>query len=769
MTNTSNRYDGNDNDSHKASDDNNNNNKLDQEEEEFEDAPINQGFLSRKRKTVHHHYTHGGRMINPNEWMRPYWLGSGLFLILFAFWLLDSIKDPIFVKLVDGKISEHQPHAKLCSVLTTLILVCILEFWTNLRQKWKHEALIEKDNEITPSEEVLDPGGIWKRIQMKSAFLASSTSFMSPIIQQHDHNRNREIEIETKNAIDDIASIDVFYYIGIPYLVMFSIISYFVWRFEQRQKTITSISILLSPIFSSSNNYYNTASKHQQQIIDIEHHEDNHNTEENQLGDYILGYILYATVESFGSLAVATFWSYTNSTLSLVDAERYYGPIIATAQLGAIGGSTLVATGRWESSYLLIVVALSIVLQLLIMHGYDRRFVPTNVLVVEQQQHILSLQSSASTPFTSNSNTKGYYGHHDNDTRSVLTWQDNNATITKPFWSGLYLIFQHSYVLLILGVSCLYEISMTLLDYQMKLLGFAKFNDNIVGTATGVSVSASVASMMNTTMTTVLSSSDDNSYNNMSFTEFMGHYGQVVNITSLIFSSLLFPFLIRRFGLRKTLLGFPTMLLVVTFLAYIALPGNLTVLLVSLSLLKAMTYSVHDPSKEMLYIPTSNAIKLRAKFWIDVVGERITKAVGSAFNTFAKDVEQSVKIGYVPSLLSALSLWLVCYYVGLRFDKLLATGKIVGLEHSIDPSTYKRISREDEENNDADQRNYEVDYHDEPSEVEICFDEDNVSTLDLMADPVRDVLEGTAGYNNYNNNFTTSSSSIELPALFRMR
>jgi len=302
----------------------------------------------------------------------------------------------------------------------------------------------------------------------------------------------------------------------------------------------------------------------------------------------------------------------------------------------------------------------------------------------------------------------------------------------------------------------------------MKLLGFAKFNDNnIVGTATGVSVSVSVATMMNTTLTTALSTSNDNSYNNMSFTEFMGHYGQVVNITSLIFSSLLFPFLIRRFGLRQTLLTFPSMLLFVTFVAYIALPGNLTVLLVSLSLLKAMTYSVHDPSKEMLYIPTSNAIKLRAKFWIDVVGERITKAVGSAFNTFAKDVEQSVKIGYLPSLLSALSLWLVCYYVGLRFDKLLATGEIVGLEHSIDPSTYKRISREDDENNDADQRNY--DYHDEPSEVEIRFDEDNVSTLDLMADPIRDALEGTTSYNNHNNNLTTSSSSIELPALFRMR
>ena len=194
------------------------------------------------------------------------------------------------------------------------------------------------------------------------------------------------------------------------------------------------------------------------------------------------------------------------------------------------------------------------------------------------------------------------------------------------------------------------------------------------------------------------------------------------------------------------------MLLLATFLAYGALPGNLTVLFISLSLLKAMTYSVHDPSKELLYIPTSNAIKFRAKFWIDVVGERISKAIGSAFNTLAKTIEQSVKIGVVPSLVSAFGLWLVCYLVGKQFEKLLKTGKIIGLENSIDPSTYSRVPRdENEEDNDFNGRSY--DYHsNEPSEVEIDFEDDNVSTLDLMASP-------TAKRN------TTVMSGIEMPRI----
>ena len=67
----------------------------------------------------------------------------------------------------------------------------------------------------------------------------------------------------------------------------------------------------------------------------------------------------------------------------------------------------------------------------------------------------------------------------------------------------------------------------------------------------------------------------------------------------------------------------------------------------------------------------------------------------------------------------------------------------------------------------------------EPSEVELrYFEEDNVSTLDLMADPVRDALEGTTTVNNNNNNETSSLSSssrreivsgIELPPFSRIR
>merc|ERR1712151_348388 len=73
---------------------------------------------------------------------------------------------------------------------------------------------------------------------------------------------------------------------------------------------------------------------------------DNHFNKNLQINRYIhlkvLGYAQYLAIESFGSISVAAFWSFANSTLTLASAKTYYGFFIALAQLGAIGGSSLV-------------------------------------------------------------------------------------------------------------------------------------------------------------------------------------------------------------------------------------------------------------------------------------------------------------------------------------------------------------------------------------------------------------------------------------------
>ena len=100
----------------------------------------------------------------------------------------------------------------------------------------------------------------------------------------------------------------------------------------------------------------------------------------------------------------------------------------------------------------------------------------------------------------------------------------------------------------------------------------------------------------------------------------------------------------------------------------------------SLSVRKALTYSVHDPAEEVLYMPTSDDAKFRAKFWIDVVGQRIAKGVGAGINSYAGSVEGILKYGGLPSVVTSLVLWIAYYRVGVKFDWLIKTRGVVGSE-----------------------------------------------------------------------------------------
>ena len=364
------------------------------------EADVDHGLLTRRRKSMRSILRERANPYDTRlDWLRPVWLGSSLFMILFAFWLLDSLKDPVFATLVKGNLDSHQPPAKICSVVTTLCLVCLFEFAANARQQQQQQ---KRETERS-REDIMNGGGRWSRMDM---FTASE-------------NKDYRIRCHKDGkALGDRVSVEIFGFVGIPYFLIFLAIAGMIQQYEDTL-------VLNSPLRTRDPGGGFDAW-------------------------FILGYMLYASIESFGSIAVAAFWSYTNSTLSLDDAERFYGPIVAVAQLGAIGGSTMVAADHWSPPTLIISASLIILLQILLMKAYDRRFKPTSVLA-----------SAVS----------------EDDDASIRTWIDENVTMTKPFWSGVYLILKHNYAILILGVSCLYEVSLTCLDYQMKLLGWARFEE----------------------------------------------------------------------------------------------------------------------------------------------------------------------------------------------------------------------------------------------------------------------------------------------------
>ncbi len=88
---------------------------------------------------------------------------------------------------------------------------------------------------------------------------------------------------------------------------------------------------------------------------------------------------------------------------------------------------------------------------------------------------------------------------------------------SKVFLSGVHLILKHNYLLLILGVSCLYEVSLTCLDYEMKLIGLDRFR--------APPALLEDSSFIDSTMSEEAASA---------VAVFMGRYGQLTTVLSLI-------------------------------------------------------------------------------------------------------------------------------------------------------------------------------------------------------------------------------------------
>ncbi|KAL7567019.1 hypothetical protein ACA910_019944 [Epithemia clementina (nom. ined.)] len=644
------------------------------------------------------------------DWIRALYLGAGLFLVLFPFWLLDSLKDPLLSRLTRN-LERHQPTAKLVSVVTTLVMVCVLEYISHERRtaqqlrkqrqkqrekrdqkKWARQttALSSSLYPVTffqPSErsadDVLDGGGRWTRMPVHD-----------------DHNDDDVVLWESKSGVPST----IFASIGIPYCIAFGFMAYLL-QFHalattQKALTTTTTTTTTTTLDSTTN----TTTLPLPPVVDI-----SSSSSAGLSFWHVLGYVLFAAIESYGSLAVAAFWSFTNSTLSLEEAETFYGPIIAMAQLGAIGGSTLVATTQYNHVTLIVLACLFMVLHIVVMYLYTLRYKPSS----SSSSLTHAPLSLSLLPPKPRQRPGVAMGRPTPMQEQRLTWRGREPTTNTmtmlerlPWLTGIYTILQHNYVLLILGASCLYDVSLTCLNYQMTLLGWDRhggaeeeyWND---------------------------SNGDSSSSNNdasSAFTRFMGRYGQLVNLSSLLLSSLVFPWLMKHVGLRYTLRLFPTLLLLINLIAFVALPGNLLVLFVGLSLLKAMMYSIHDPSTEILYLPTAPAIQFQAKFWIDVVGARIAKAFGSTINTLSGSVHRSIRLASAPSLCTALGLWWICYRVGNQFEDLIQSGHIVGETTAAVGSNINGGGEEEQASLlSAEDYYYDDDDESEESEAEILF------------------------------------------------
>eukprot|EP01012_Entosiphon_sulcatum_P031260 TRINITY_DN3917_c0_g1_i1.p1 TRINITY_DN3917_c0_g1~~TRINITY_DN3917_c0_g1_i1.p1 ORF type:complete len:499 (+),score=48.05 TRINITY_DN3917_c0_g1_i1:24-1499(+) len=305
----------------------------------------------------------------------------------------------------------------------------------------------------------------------------------------------------------------------------------------------------------------------------------------------LLGWIIYVGIESFGSLMVTMFWSFTNSITDSQQARAGYGLLVWVAQIGSIGGPTLarVYAETWGLPALMALAGITTLLIPVTIRIYVTYF------PVQRENRMLLHQTGVV--------------------------------------EGLRLVWNHRYLMGILAIATCFEIIGTILDYQMKFQ-----LDGLYSDPTHIA-------------------------------EFMGSFGQWTNLLTLCFSFLGTSFFLRRFGLTACLVAFPASVLLVIMFVWAA--PTVTVLFYALVVIRGLSYALNNPCKEILYIPTTDDVKYKAKGWIDMFGARAAKSIGSVINTNLSSTA-ALQAWTGPIGVVVVAVWIMAaLHTGLRHKELV--------------------------------------------------------------------------------------------------
>lgn len=340
-------------------------------------------------------------------------------------------------------------------------------------------------------------------------------------------------------------------------------------------------------------------------------------------GDAILGKTLlaavgwgsYFSIESYGSIMVPLFWSFVISVTDSESAKVGFPLILAGAQVGAIGGSALtIVSESFGSIWPLFFIGTCSVLMVIVMISFFMKAVP-------QQQR-----------------------------GAADTGKKTDEGFIEGFFGGIRLLLTRPYIFGILIVSTFYEVIGTIVDYQMKRQA---------------SVFPAYAS-------------------EAGFAKFMGIFGVASNGLAFIFALLGTSYMMKRMGLRFCLLVFPvcTALALGTLYIYFGqgpTPDNLLwTTFAVMMIIKGISYAVNNPTKEMMYIPTSKDVKFKAKGWVDMFGGRTAKMGGSQITNLYKNNMTDLMLYGTVFGFGLIAIWiLAAIFVGKKNSELVSEGKIV--------------------------------------------------------------------------------------------
>ena len=332
----------------------------------------------------------------------------------------------------------------------------------------------------------------------------------------------------------------------------------------------------------------------------------------------LIGYIWYVFVESFGSLVVALFWAFAADTTHPDHAKRGFPLVVAIGQVGGIflpyGVGGLPHRLNFTTDSLSIVFLGVLTLSIIPLINYFLNATPANLL-------------------------SSFHGKNERDEESKQE---------PGFLEGLKLLLKNKYLLGIFAVNFIYEVVVTIFDFNFKL-------------------------------------SASTQYSGVALSNYLSLYGSSVNIVSLFCLLLGISNITRYLGV-KTALALMPVIVGCALLGFLSM-DSLSFLFMLMVGSKAINYALNGPALKQLYIPTTPDVKFKAQAWIETFGSRLSKQSGSMFNITLSPLQaifgQAVGKSYYLMISGAicfplLAFWLViAFFLGNSFKKAIDEKKVI--------------------------------------------------------------------------------------------
>jgi len=271
-------------------------------------------------------------------------------------------------------------------------------------------------------------------------------------------------------------------------------------------------------------------------------------------GDFTV-WTFYLFGDLFSTLMVATFFAFLNDSVTPDTAKRIYGLVGLGGVTGGVFGTNIVRIWIGQvpaSGWMWVCFGVAMIIALLAMLA--GRIVDRN------------------PPIEVNPEEK----------------PDDTQSRGNPAIEGAKLVFSSPYLLSIVGIVGLYEITSTIMDFQ--------FTETIAPYLDGPAIGVQFANVYT-----------------------------ITNIVSMFIQLFLTSFIMTRFGLSTALLVLPCTIFLGS-IGFMILP----VLWVGSLLNTAdngFSYSINQSAKETLYVPTTHDEKYKAKAFIDMFIQRFAKAI----------------------------------------------------------------------------------------------------------------------------------------------